>query len=115
MSKKILICDEDEKVRVSLKMNLGDHYELIIVDSGAQAMHVLNNSKDISVALFDIKLQKELLTEVKASHPALKIIMVTGYKSVETTVASSKRNISGYIVKPFKSEEILEIVRNNLK
>jgi DNA-binding NtrC family response regulator len=41
--------------------------------------------------------------------------MVTGYKSVETAGEASKLGASGYIVKPFKSEDILETVKRILK
>ena len=119
MGKKVLICDDEEGIRESLKLILGEHYELIVVDSGEQALHMLKNSDDIGVALFDIKMPKingmELLSQVKETYPNLKVIMVTGYKSVQTAAEASQRGASGYIVKPFKREEILETVKKNFK
>lgn len=117
-NKKILICDDEESIRESLKLVLGDHYELITVDSGEQAMHTLNNTKDIGVMLLDIKMPRvhglDVLSEIKAKHPQIKIIMVTGYRSVETAAEATRLGASGYIIKPFKSEEILETVKRNL-
>ena len=116
---KILICDDEEGIRESLKLVLGDHYELITVDSGSMALEILAHSKDIKVMLLDIKMPKmnglDVLQEIKKKSPHLKIIMVTGYKSVETAAEAARLGASGYIVKPFKSEDILETVKKNLE
>jgi len=115
---KILICDDEEGIRESLKLVLGDHYNLITVDSGDMALEVLANNKEVKVMLLDIKMPKthglDILQEVKKKHPQVKIIMVTGYKSVETAAEATRLGASGYIVKPFKSEEILDTVKKNL-
>jgi len=115
---KILICDDEEGVRESLKVILADYYELIVVDSGAMAMEILSHTKDIKVMLLDIKMPKthglDVLKEIKKKFPLVKIIMVTGYKSVETAAEASRLGASGYIIKPFKSQEILETVKRNL-
>ncbi len=114
----ILICDDEEGVRESLKLVLGDHYNLVVVDSGSMALEVLGKSKEIEVMLLDIKMPKtnglDVLQQVKKKFPRVKIIMVTGYKSVETAAEASRLGASGYVVKPFKSEEILETVKRNL-
>jgi DNA-binding NtrC family response regulator len=118
MSKKILICDDEEGVRESLKLILENDYDLILVDSGEQALHALENAKDVSLVLLDIKMPKvsglDVLNEIKKKHP-VKIIMVTGYKSVETAAEATRLGASGYIIKPFKSEEIVETVKKSLK
>lgn len=118
MSKKILICDDEEGVRESLKLILGETHDLIIVEGGQQALHALAHAKDIALIFMDIKMPKvngiDTLTEIKKLYPKTKIIMVTGYKSVETAAEASRLGASGYIIKPFKSEEILEAVKKHL-
>ena len=115
---KILICDDEEGIRESLKIILADHYELVAVDSGEMAVEILSHAKDIKIMLLDIKMPKthglDVLKEIKKKHPPLKIIMVTGYKSVETAAEAAKLGATGYIVKPFKSQDILETVKKNL-
>jgi DNA-binding NtrC family response regulator len=115
---KILICDDEEGIRESLKVILGDHYNLILVDSGDMALEILAHSKEVQLILLDIKMPKthglDILQEIKKKYPHLKIIMVTGYKSVETAAEATRLGACGYIVKPFKSEEILETVKKNL-
>jgi len=116
---QILICDDEEGIRESLKLVLGDHYSLIAVDSGDMAIKTLSHSKDIKVMLLDIKMPKtnglDVLQQIKKKFPHVKIIMVTGYKSVETAAEAANLGASGYIVKPFKSQEILDTVKKNME
>ncbi len=118
-SKKILICDDEEGIRESLKLILCDDYNLIIVDSGEQALDALSKTKDIGLVLLDIKMPKvsglDILSDIKKKHPKVKTIMVTGYQSVETAAECTRLGANGYIFKPFKTEAILELVQKNLK
>lgn len=118
-SKKILICDDEEGIRESLKLILGDHYDLILTDNGEQCLQCLENNRNIGLVLLDIKMPKvnglEILKAVKEKYPDLDVVIVTGYKSVDTASEASSLGASGYIVKPFKSDEILETVNKSLK
>jgi DNA-binding NtrC family response regulator len=118
MIKKVLIVDDEEGIRESLKLILSDHYELILTDSGEGALELLKHANDVGVVLLDIKMRKvhglDVLKEIKTKHPKINVIMVTGYKSVETASEAARLGASGYIVKPFKSEEILTTVKKNL-
>ena len=66
---KILICDDEEGIRESLKLILGDHYNLVTVDSGSMALEVLSHNQEIKVMLLDIKMPKtnglDVLQEIK--------------------------------------------------
>ena len=117
--KKVLIIDDEPGIRESLKLILGDIYNLILTDSGPQALECLANSKDIGLVLVDIKMPQvnglDVLKAVKKDHPGVPVIVVTGYKSVETASEAAKLGADGYIPKPFKSEEILETVKRHFK
>ena len=118
MSNKILICDDEENIRESIKLILGDFYELFLVGSGEQALYTLENNKDIKAILLDIKMPVvnglDVLTQIKTKYSHVKIIMVTGYRCVETAAEAARLGASSYIIKPFKAEEILETVKRNL-
>lgn len=117
-TKKILICDDEEGIRESLKLILANRYPLIVVNSPEAALNTLANASDVGLILLDIKMPKvsglDVLSEIKSKYPQVKIIMVTGYRSVETAAEASRLGASGYIVKPFKTQEILETVEKNL-
>ena len=118
-STKILICDDEEGIRESLKLILGDHYDLILTDNGEQCLQCLDNDKSIGLVLLDIKMPEinglEILKAVKKKRPDLNVIIITGYKSIETARDASSLGASGYIVKPFKSDEILEAAGKQMK
>ena len=114
-TKKILICDDEEGIRESLKLILCDDYELILTRDGTQCLDCLANSRDIGLVLLDIKMPQvnglEVLKEIKETFK-VNVIMITGYKSVETAAEAVRLGACGYIVKPFKSDEILEMVKS---
>jgi DNA-binding NtrC family response regulator len=115
---KILICDDEEGIRESLKLILADHYDLILTDNGEQCLQCLNNDQDIGLVLLDIKMPKvnglDILKQIKENCPHVNTVIITGYKSVETASEAASLGASGYIVKPFKSDEILNTVEKNL-
>jgi DNA-binding NtrC family response regulator len=118
-TKKILICDDEEGIRESLKLILGDEYRLILTENGEQCLNCLDNDPDIKLVLLDIKMPQfdgiDILQQIKTDYPDVHVVIVTGYKSVELASEAVKHGASGYIVKPFKSEEILTIARRHLR
>ncbi len=117
MSKKILIIDDEEGIRESLKLILEDNYDIILAENPAQGIDIIEKSKDVSLILIDIKMPKmnglEALKQIKEKRPDIKVIFVTGYKSVETASEAAHLGANGYITKPFKPAEILEAVKKN--
>src|SRR3989338_9718110 len=115
---KVLVVDDEEGIRESLKLILGDHYDIILTDSGEQALRLVEGDPAIALVLMDIKMPKvdglDVLKEMKSKRPGLKVIMVTGYKAVETAGEAARLGAVGYIVKPFKSNEILSTVQKNI-
>ena len=118
MASKILIVDDEEGIRESLKLILSDFYELILTKDGVQALDCLEKSKEIKLVLMDIKMPRvnglDVLKQIKENHPKLDVVIITGYKSVETATEAVRLGASGYIVTPFRSEEILATVKSLL-
>ncbi len=117
-SPKILIVDDEEGIRESLKLILSDHHDLILTESAEQALRCIEKDPSIGLVLLDIKMPKvnglETLKNIKAKRPGLNVIIITGYKSVETASEATALGACGYIIKPFKSDEILNTVKKNL-
>ena len=89
-----------------------------MTDSGEQALRLVEGDPAIGLVLMDIKMPKvnglDVLKSMKAKRPNLNVIMVTGYKAVETASEAAHLGANGYIIKPFKSDEILKTVQRNL-
>lgn len=111
--KRILICDDEEGVRESLKLILEDDYALSFASTGDEAIEKIKK-KPVDLVILDIKMPKmsglETLKELKSVSSKMKVIMASGYKSVEAASEAVKNGASDYIVKPFDSKEVLEKV-----
>lgn len=111
--KSILICDDEEGVRESLNLILEDNYELDFASSGQEAVTKVS-AKAYDALLLDLKMPEkdglETLEEIKSISPGIKVIIVTGYQSVETAAKCVKLGAIDYITKPFESAEVKEKV-----
>ena len=111
IKKKILICDDEEGVRESLNLILENDYDLVFVSGGDQAIEKLSEER-FDCMLLDIKMPSkdglETLEEIRNIDEDLKVIIVTGYQSVETAVKAVKLGAVDYITKPFESSEVKE-------
>ena len=111
--KKILICDDEVGVRESLNLILEDSYELDFASSGNEAIEKITSSNFDGV-LLDIKMPSkdglETLKEIKEISPNTKVIIVTGYQSVETASKAVQLGAIDYITKPFESADVKEKV-----
>jgi DNA-binding NtrC family response regulator len=68
----------------------------------------------IDLAILDIKLKKmsgiQVLAEMKKLSPELKVIMLTGYPTIETAQEAIELGASEYCVKPIDKTELEEKV-----
>ncbi|MCK9614468.1 MAG: response regulator [Candidatus Omnitrophica bacterium] len=116
--KTILICDDEEGVRESLNLILGEDYNLAFTGNGNEALRYLEKANP-DLIIMDIKMPQknglEALKELRQKKPNIKVIMVTGYQSVETAAEASKYGILEYITKPFESSLVKETVQKVLK
>jgi DNA-binding NtrC family response regulator len=65
---------------------------------------------EVDLAILDIKLKKmsgvEVLEELKKRSPLIKVIMLTGYPTIETARECLKLGASEYCVKPIDKDEL---------
>ena len=116
--KKILICDDEEGIRESLNLILGDDYDLAFKTNGKEALDYLkNHSPDL--VIMDIKMPLknglEALRELRKDKLDLKVIVITGYQSMETARETMKYGISEYITKPFEGSAVKETIKKILQ
>ena len=71
----------------------------------------------IDLAILDIKLKKmsgiQVLKQLKRLHPELKVIMLTGYPTIETAREAIELGAGEYCVKPIDKTELEEKVRRS--
>jgi DNA-binding NtrC family response regulator len=120
MNKKplILICDDEEGVRESLNLILGEEYKLAFVTNGKEVLNYIEKANP-DLIILDIKMPQknglEALKELRQQNPKVKVIIITGYQSIETASEASKYGIFEYITKPFESSLVKETVQKALQ
>ncbi len=116
--KLIRICDDEEGVRESLNLILGDDYNLSFATNGNEALKYLEKHTP-DLVIMDIKMPQrnglDTLKEIRKHKANLKVIMVTGYQSVETARETSKYGIFEYITKPFDGSVVKEVVKKAIQ
>ncbi|MBW1650708.1 MAG: sigma-54-dependent Fis family transcriptional regulator [Deltaproteobacteria bacterium] len=112
MKKKIsiLAVDDDAAHRIMLKTLLESWgYAVFEADDGSTAFEKVRE-KAFDLILMDIKMLKvsgiEALDMIKNFNPAIPIIIMTAYSSVETAVEALKKGAYDYITKPFDFDKL---------
>ncbi len=117
MAKSILIVDDSETVRQVLQLALGNAgYEVVEAEDGFDALQRLSCTKvdmlitDLNMPNMDgLDLIKKVRSEVK--YRFTPIVMLTTESSEEKKKAGRLAGASGWIVKPFKPEQLLKVVK----
>lgn len=119
MTKKILLIEDEDTLRESLKRVLSkEGYDITGVDSAEAALDLLDdNSYDL--ILTDVILPGisgiELLKRIRERLPDQIVVVMTAFASLETAVESLRSGAYDYIIKPIMHEEIKQVVKNALK
>src|SRR3984885_13940395 len=83
----LLIVDDEEGPRQSLRVVFKDEYNLLMANDGARAIELAKQNR-VDVAITDIRMVGmsgvELLEHLKAVDPAIEVIMLTAYETVDT-------------------------------
>src|SRR5512147_271945 len=115
----ILIVDDEESIRKSLKDILGDEgYEVVTAASGREALDVLAESQP-SLALLDIAMPDmdgiETLRRFKEARPDMQVVMITGHGTIDTAVQTTKMGAYDFLQKPLSLERVSLAVKHGLE
>jgi two-component system response regulator HydG len=107
---KILVVDDDFAHRTMLKTLItGWGYEVSEADDGAAAVEAVKKDP-FDLVLMDIRMVRvsglEALEEIRLYNPALPVILMTAYASVETAVEALKKGAYDYLTKPLDFDEL---------
>jgi DNA-binding NtrC family response regulator len=113
---KVVLADDEKSIRITLGDEIRDAgHELAVFDNGAAALeHIRTRGCDALVCdlqmpgLDGLALQKQALE----TNPLVKVILITGYGTVETAVAAMKAGAYDYVLKPFVNAKIVHMLAN---
>lgn len=117
MAKSILVVDDSETVRQVLQMTLSNAgFGVVEAEDGVDALQKLSAGQ-IDMLITDLNMPNmdglELIKKVreKGAHRFTPIVMLTTESSEEKKLAGREAGASGWIVKPFKPEQLLKVVK----
>lgn len=119
MGGKILIIDDEEGIRFSLRGILEDEgHKVVEAESGELGLELLGT--DIPDMIFlDIWLPGmdglEVLDSIMEAHNGLPVIMISGHGTIETAVTALKKGAFDFIEKPLSLEKVVVTSRNALE
>ena len=117
MIHKILIVDDEEQVRKTIRLQLSaTEYEIIEAADGEEAIELLNdeNTLLIDAIICDVRMPKingvEAVAYFRREYPSIPVIVLTGYPDVNLAVEFLKEGVVEYLVKPVEKEKLIEVV-----
>jgi two-component system nitrogen regulation response regulator NtrX len=116
---RILIVDDEADIRSSLKMILEyEEMESIEASDGPAALAKAAETAPDAV-LLDIKMQGmdglEVLAKLRANHPELPVVMVSGHGTIATAVEATRLGAFDFMEKPLERDRVLLVLRNALE
>ena len=121
MASDILIVDDEADIRELVAGILDDEgHETRIAHDADSALAAISDRVPRLVFL-DIWLQGSrldglaLLDEIKAVHPDLPVVMISGHGNIETAVSAIRRGAYDFIEKPFKADRLILIAERALE
>ena len=114
----LLIVDDEEGPRLSLKLIFKDNFDLLMAEDGPTAI-ALAQENDIDVAILDIRMAGmsgiEVLERLRFVRPNLEAIMITAFETTDTMRQALRLRACDYINKPFDLATIRSAVNQAMQ
>jgi signal transduction histidine kinase len=100
----LLVVDDEEGPRQSVRIIFKDEYQVLLANSGEQAVELARHHP-VSVVVSDILMTGmtgiDVLKGLKEIDPAIEVIMLTAYETIETARQALRYGACDYLNKPF--------------
>lgn len=120
---RVLVADDQPDVLEALRWLLtGEGYEPQFVGSTEAVMERLR-AEPFDLLLMDLNYSRdttsgreglELISRVRAHDPALPIVVMTGWGSIDTAVDAMRRGARSFVQKPWEDVTLLEILQREI-
>lgn len=113
---KILVADDDQAVRESLRRSLiFNGFTVVLASDGAEALKLIESEKP-DLAILDVMMPHrdglEVCRELRSHGDDLPILLLTARDAVSERVAGLDAGADDYLPKPFALEELLARTRS---
>jgi UDP-3-O-[3-hydroxymyristoyl] N-acetylglucosamine deacetylase len=109
--KTILIVDDEDKVRESVREVLSDEgYRVVDTADGTRVLDLIEQEKP-ELVLLDIWMPQidgiGLLKQIKSQQPTINVVMISGHGNIHTAVAATKSGAFDFLEKPLSLDALL--------
>ena len=116
--KTILVVDDEDKVRESVKEVLTDEGYRVLDTADATCVLEMIEAEQPGLVLLDIWMPKidgiGLLKEIKSKKPSTNVVMISGHGNIHTAVTATKFGAFDFIEKPVSLDGLLHTVQRAL-
>lgn len=116
----ILLVDDETDLIGGLQRTISMEIDcrVLVAENGIEALDVLS-TKAVDVVLADIRMPQmdglTLLKKIRARNPAVTVIVMTAYGTIEKAVEAIKRGAYDFIQKPLDEERLIHLLKKGLE
>ncbi len=114
----LLIVDDEEGARQSLRAIFKDEYELLLAGDGPSAIELVQKHR-VDVAVLDIRMAGmsgvDVLERIKYIDPSIEAVMMTAFETTETIRKALQLRACDYLNKPFEVADMRAAVANAMQ
>ncbi|HPA45462.1 MAG TPA: response regulator [bacterium] len=116
----ILLVDDEELIRnLGQSILEGKGYTVLLASDGNEGLRIYHRErKRIDLTILDLSMPflsgQEVLEQILAVDPNARVIISSGYSENGHVHPPSKSGIVGYVAKPYRPDQLAEIVRDIL-
>ena len=112
---RILIVDDEPRILLLMQSLLKTNgYDVVSARDGNDALALVKKG-DINITVTDLRMAPmdgmTLFHEIKKIAPAMPVILLTAYATVETAIEAMKSGVFDYLTKPFKVAEMIACLK----
>lgn len=116
---QVLVVDDDAIVVKSCSRILeSEGFDVATTDDAEEAPEIVRK-RDFDLLLIDVKMPKRdgisLVKELKRDFPEIPIVVMSGYPTPGTIADVLGSGATRFISKPFKPDELMDLIRQVLK
>ena len=117
--KSVLVVDDEESIRISLKRMLEkENFKVATAENGSLALKKLAKHP-YDLVLSDIMMDDfsglKLLQNIKEKYSNVLVLLMTGYASTDSAIDALRSRATDYIIKPCSKKKILSSIENAIK
>jgi UDP-3-O-acyl N-acetylglucosamine deacetylase len=114
MSETILVVDDEENIRHTLRGVLADEgYDVLEAPDGRRALELLEHTAP-RLAIVDVWMPEvdgiELVERMRTQAPGVPVIVISGHGTIETAVRVIRLGAFDFLEKPFPLDALLNVV-----